>query len=550
MPLPLESARQEIHYLHLPKRGQHRIFTDKHGQRVVHYTFDRLQAGEWVDLGYVVGITLRNMRWNVSEQSPSQETPVLTPEQRKLYLKSETNYSMETDVIREAAGSLIQDASTDFEKLVRIHDFVTNSIRYVRDNRWDPAATVLTRGTGSCSEYNYVLSGLCRLAGLPTRCVGGTSSGFRDLPTTDAVFHRWTEVFLSDFGWFPADCSRDANPIRGKRSHFGRVYVDAMVWCRQAGGKDDTLGWDYRAKAHVKGDDPGVRENHRTRWFVFHPEEKVEAAYTWFLDGSEARPEPDLLECALLRWREAAMENRLRMIHALADSGRNACLRRAATLPEADGIRETCVRQVCPSPDLADTLLEKSRDLYGFRNWFKSNESSLVPAGEGRFKLTESPTKREIPITTASSSSKIWMDLVPEVVLRLGESLDVTKEKAVVIMPVKDQTQAGLGVLCSSILSALKQHVSQEKGVELIDEDRFDRGMQEQGPGSEEYWILANGDRGQMPHELVPDIILVPVCITGKAKESVLYHLELKALDLHSCKYTKAIARAYREVEK
>ena len=545
VPLPLESPRQEIHYLHLPKR-EHRVFTDKHGQRLVHYSFDRLEAGQWVDLGYVTGITLRNMRWNAPEQSPAEETPVLTSEQRRLYLKSETNYSMESDVMREAAASLVQDAATDFEKLVLIHDYVTSSIRYVRDSKWDPAATVLTRGTGSCSEYNYVLSGLCRLAGLPTRCVGGSSNGFRELPTTDAVFHRWTEVFLSGFGWFPADCSRDANPIRGKRSHFGRVYVDAMVWCRQAGGEEDTLGWDYRAKAHVQGDDPGIRENHRTRWFVFHPEEEVEAAYAWFLDGSEAGREPDLLECALLRWQQADVEDRLRMIQALADSGRNTCLRRAATLPEADQLRETCVRELCLSPDLADTLLEKSRDLYGFRNWFRSNESNLVPAGEGRFKLAKIATEQEEkPTTTVASSSKIWMDLVPEAVNRLGESLDVTK--AVAIMPVKDQTMAGLGGQCSSILSALKERISQEMGVKLVDEDRFDQCMRQQGPGSGEYWILANGGSDEMPPELVPDVILVPVCITSREEESVLHHLELKVLDLCSRKYTKAIARVHRQ---
>ena len=547
VPLPLESPRQKIHYLHLPQR-EHRLFTDKHGQKLAHYTIDRLEAGEFVDLGYVVGITLKNMRWNASGQSTSEETSVLTPEERELYLKSETNYSMETDLMRSAAASVVQDAATDFEKLARIHDHVTSSIRYVRDGRWDPAARVLARGTGSCSEYNYVLSGLCRLAGLPTRCVGGTISGYRDLPTTDTVFHRWTEVFLDGFGWFPADCSRDANPIRGKRSHFGRVYVDVMVWCQQAGGKEDTLGWDYRAKAHVKGDDPGIRENHRVRWFAFQPEEKVEAACTWFLDGGETRPEPDLLECALLRWEEATLENRLRIIDALAVSGRNACLRRAATLPETDQLRETRIRELCLAPDLADSLLEKSRDLYGLRNWFRSNESNLVPAGEGRFKLT-SATKKEIPTTTASSS-QIWLDLMPEVVDRLGESLDATKETSVVIMPVTDQTSAGLGGQCSSILSALKERVSQETGARLINEERFDICMEEQGPGSGEYWILAKGDAGDMPPEMVPNVILVPLCITSKAKDSVLYHLELKILDLGTCKYTKAIARARRQPEK
>jgi CubicO group peptidase (beta-lactamase class C family) len=548
VPLPLETPRQEIHYLHLPQNPPHQIITDRHGQRLVHYTFDRLAAGECVDLGYVVGITLRNMRWNVSATTSAEGDAILTPEARGLYLKSETNYSMDSDLMRNTAASLAEGGATDFEKLTRIHDHVTSAIRYVRDGDWDPAETVLARGTGSCSEYNYVLSGLCRLAGLPTRCVGGSTNGLRELPTTDTVYHRWTEVFLSGYGWFPVDCSRDANPIRGKRSHFGRVYVDAVVWCRQAGGEDDSLGWDYRAKAHVRGEDPGIREGHRTRWFVAYPEDEVEAAYRWFLDGAGERPKPDLLECAMLRWEQASDENRLRLVDALAEAGRKLCLPCAAMLPETDQMRETVVRRLCDSQDLADTLVEKSRDLYRFRNWFKSSESNLVSVGEGRFKLTQNDAKKENPFTTAPSS-QIWRDLVPEVANRLAESLELNKKKAVVVMPVVDQTLAGLGERHSSIHSEIKQRVSSELGAEVLDEDRFDRWMDEHGPGSGEYWILANDGSHQMPADLTPDFILVPVCITSRDGDSVLYHLELKTLALQNCKYTTTIAQIRHPAE-
>jgi len=551
VPLPLESPRQEIHYLHLSENGKQRLFTDVHGQKLAHYSFDRLEAGQCVDLGFVAGLTLRNMRWNATGQSIYGDAPVLTPEQRQRYLRSETNYSMETDLMRQAAADLTRGPASDFDELVRIHDYVIGKIRYVRDNQWDPAAVVLARGTGSCSEYNYVLSGLCRLAGLPTRCVGGTSSGFRALPTTDAVFHRWTEVFLSGYGWFPADCSRDANPIRGKRSHFGRVYVDAMVWCRQAGGEEDSLGWDYRAKVRVEGDDPGIRENHRTRWFAFYPEEQVEAAYAWFSGNAETPPEPDLLECALLHWEKASVDNRVKMIRALAASGRNACLRRAAGLPDAEELRETCVRELSDSPELANTILEKSRHLYSFRSWFRSNESNLVPTSEGRFKLIPRAEQEAVPFT-AASSSRIWPDLVAELVGRLAESLDIAKGKTVVVMPVEDQSLAGLGPKSASIHSALKDLISRKMQVTLIDEVNFDRLMEEQGPGSKEYWVLANGDGRAMPPEMVPEIILVPLCITErstKEKGAVLYHLEFKALELSSRKYTRVVARTYRRAD-
>jgi len=551
LPLPLESPRQEIHYLHLPESGKQRIFTDVHGQKLAHYSFDSLGPDEWKDLGYVVGITLRNMRWNATSQRAYSGTPVLTPEQRKRYLLSETNYSMESDLMRKTAADLTRDAATDFDKLVRLHDHIIEKIRYVRDDKWDPAEVVLVRGTGSCSEYNYVLSGLCRLAGLPTRCVGGTTNGFRALPTTDTVFHRWTEVFLSGYGWFPADCSRDANPIRGKRSHFGRVYVDAMVWCRQAGGEEDSLGWEYRAKARIKGDDPGIRENHRTRWFAIHPEEQVETAYAWFSGNADTVPEPNLLECALLHWDKATEENQLRMIGALAASGRNASLRRAASLPGADKLRETCLRKLCDSSELAETILEKSHHLYQFRSWFRSNESNLLPTSDGRFKLAARAKKKEVPFTT-DLSSKIWADLAKELVDQFAGSSNIARRKRVVVMPVEDQSLAGLGDKSVSIHSALKDLIFARMEAILIDEADFDRSMEEHGPGSKEYWALANGDSSDMPAAIVPDIILVPLCITeqsSKEKGTVLYHLEFKALELASRKYTRFVARKNRRTD-
>ncbi len=547
VPLPRKTPRQIIHYVELPQRPeQQRIFTDHHGQRLVHYRLDRLEPGVYVDLGYVVGVTLKNLRWNPAESTPRKNAPTLTAEERERYLQAETNYSMDSAMMRSVSASLVEGATSDYEKLVRIHDHVASSIRYVRDDAWDPAETVLTRGTGSCSEYNYVLSGLCRLAGLPTRCVGGSSNGHRELPTTDTVYHRWTEVFLDGFGWFPADCSRDGNPIRGKRSHFGRIYVDALVWCQQAGGEEDTLGWDYRAKAHIRGEKSRVRESHRTRWFDFQPEGKVEAARAWFLDGTGEQPDPDLLECALVHWHEAPPENQTKMLRALAVAGRNACLRRAGTLPQTDERRTRAVRDLCATSELAETILKESQNLAEFRDWFRDNESRLVPAGEGKFQRAAKGAKTKTG-TTTDSAAEIWASLVPDVASRFKASLGPEEKPAIVVMPITDQTLAGLGAESPSIHEALKTQIAKTLADKVVDEVQFDRWMKTDGPGSGEYWILANGEVGNVPAEVAADIVVVPVCITSRSKESVLYHLELKTLDLRHSKYTKAVARVYRK---
>lgn len=72
--------------------------------------------------------------------------------------------------------------------------------------------------------------------------------------------------------------------------------------------------------------------------------------------------------------------------------------------------------------------------------------------------------------------------------------------------------------------------------------------MREQGPGSGEYWILANGGV-EPPGELAPEVILVPVAVASNEKDSVLYQLALKALELDNCKYTSTVASVRRTSE-
>ncbi len=545
LPLPLASPRQEIRYLHLSRKGLERVFTDVHGQRLARYAFERLEANQWVEVGFVAGVTLRNLRWVSPGAHAAKGGSDLAAGVRKRYLRPLPNYSMRSPFMRKTAADLTRGAQSDFEKLLRIHDHIVEKIRYVRDSRWDPAAVVLARGTGSCSEYNYVLSGLCRLAGLPTRYVGGSTNGLRSLPTTDVVFHRWTEVYLTGLGWFSVDCSRDANPVRGKRSHFGRIYTDALVWCRQAGGGKDHLGWDYRAEYRIQGKNPGLRDNHRTRWFDFHPAKEVNAGYAWFLRDAPKTPPPDVLECALVRWHEAGLENRMKLIQALAAAGRNACLRRAATLPEK--FRTKWVRKLCASGTLADTILEKSRNLSRLRSWFRSRESRLKPTGKGRFTLARKPAGKREVATTKAPAAEIWANLSSRVVDRLLRSRTVPDKGTVAVMPLLDRTRGGLGELRTPVHAALKAWVGKTLQVRLVDEAHFNRDLEKNGPGRGEFWALALDERRGKGSW--PDCVLVPVCITetaGLTWSRTRFCLEVRGLVLETCRTFKVQARAIR----
>ncbi|MFP4363343.1 MAG: transglutaminase-like domain-containing protein, partial [Spirochaetia bacterium] len=77
---------------------------------------------------------------------------------------------------------------------------------------WARAPDVLSRGTGSCSEYSSVFSAIARSFGIPTRYAFGTLFSADDeeaMTYRDEHFHRWVEVYIPDIGWVPVDTNRE-----------------------------------------------------------------------------------------------------------------------------------------------------------------------------------------------------------------------------------------------------------------------------------------------------------------------------------------------------
>ena len=518
VPLPQECPRQEIHYLHLSVPGFVRVFTDEDGQRLAHYAIERIEPGAIFEVGFVAGVSLRNLRWLSPDASVGPGGPVLSDEERQRYLAPAAFYSMDSEFMRDTAQRLTAGAESEHEKLQRIHDHIVNSIRYVRDGRWDPAAVVLARGTGSCSEYNYVLSGLCRLAGLPTRYVGGSSSGFEALPATDTVYHRWTEVFLTGVGWFPVDCSRNANPLRGPRSHFGRVYTDMLVWCRQGGG-GEYLAWEYRGNTRVKGRDPGLRHDHRTRWHAYLPEDRVTAAYDWFMNGEGPVPDADALECAVLRWGETEAVRHPSMLNALAVAGRIESLRRAAQWPDAEELREAWVNKLCTDPRLAAQVIKLGNDLYELRDWFRGNEARLRRDGAGRFTLERAPASGRGSPFTDDPLATVWRAAAEDLLAAPGfDVLDRSPVKVAVMSAIMQGDPLACAASGALLRDALVRGIDGRAAAVAIDADAFGRWLAAHGPGEREHWLYAAGEPVPsgtgLPDALRPDVILVPVVVS------------------------------------
>jgi len=552
VPLPHQDARQELRYLHLSKAGFQEELVDVHGQRLARYAFDQIPAGGFAEAIFVAGATLRSLRWIDPGRPERPGGPPLSAAERARYLAPASNYSMGSPVLRETAGRLVEGARTEREKVERIHDFILAKVRYIRDGRWDPAEQVLRQGHGSCSEYNYLLSGLLRLAGLPTRYVGGSSRASGALPATDLVYHRWTEVFLEGVGWFPVDCSRDANPLRGKRSHFGRVHSDMLVWCRQAGGGEDLLGWEYRAQARSAEGGPRLRAEHRTRWFESVSAEDLAAARAWLAAGTGAAPGGDALECALLDWDGAAPASRRRLIEGLARAGRAECLRRAAGFVDERGAACDLYGALCAEPELAEILRDVSRDANRLRAWFRGAEDRLLPDGRGAFRLQPAPGRAQAA-PASGSCEPLWTEMVGDVLAALKIRLAECSPGPVVLLPVADLS-AGECVDLEKLGGRLESGLMAAGGRALIDREALARHMQTHGPGRGAFWTLAFPESGPpgggLPAGLRPALVIAPVAlvepIDGEPRERRLL-LELRLLDLPRGLSSKCVqARLHR----
>ncbi len=157
----------------------------------------------------------------------------------------------------------------------RLNELVRERVTYVRDGRWDPAPIVWRTGRGSCSEYHFLYATLCRMAGLPCRFVGATAWRGKDGEATyeDTVYHRWSEVYLAGYGWFPVDVSRndgeDGEPVNRA---FGRTSAALLILSRGEGGVSDAMGVQYVARSQTydaKGrpvDSDGLRSDRAIRW--------------------------------------------------------------------------------------------------------------------------------------------------------------------------------------------------------------------------------------------------------------------------------------------
>jgi transglutaminase-like putative cysteine protease len=247
--IPGSDERQEVESLRF-EPDPREITVDGWGQRTAHFQLAQLPAGGEAEVTVTAAVILHELEWRITDRDvgPRAEIPASVVRQ---YLRDGDNYRLDDGLMKAAAHNLgARDASL-IEEVRQIHDFVVDALEYDRDDRWDPADSVLRRGKGSCSEYCYLMIALCRLRGIPARYAGGSWLDERTGAEVDRVFHRWVEVYLPRVGWFPVDPTRDDEAAKDGKPYrfFGRLPWRYFVMSRGDGDRLEggRLGWEYRS---------------------------------------------------------------------------------------------------------------------------------------------------------------------------------------------------------------------------------------------------------------------------------------------------------------
>jgi transglutaminase-like putative cysteine protease len=141
----------------------------------------------------------------VKRDFPAEEAGI--PVEVKEYLKS-TRFLPTDGKVKEIASSITNDRQKISEKARAVYQWVVENT--VRDPDVIGCGTgevdkVLAKRGGKCADISSVFVSIARAAGVPAREVFGLRLGKKDNQDMTKGHHCWSEFYVPNYGWVPAD---------------------------------------------------------------------------------------------------------------------------------------------------------------------------------------------------------------------------------------------------------------------------------------------------------------------------------------------------------
>ncbi len=231
------------------------VIEDSWSQKIAHWHYRNLKAGSIVRPGWRLKAKIYAVEYFIYPDKVGTLDDI-PAEIREKYTKDGDKYRIHDPFIQTLAQQIAGQERNPYWIARRVVDFLGKHLSYNLKplGGWNPAPTVLKRGTGSCSEYSYSMIALCRALGVPIRYVGAVSRRGDDA-SVDSVFHRWTEVYLPPYGWIPFDANKADTDLPGhKVLGIGNVAARYIITTENGGGdKYLWFGYNYNYKWTSEG---------------------------------------------------------------------------------------------------------------------------------------------------------------------------------------------------------------------------------------------------------------------------------------------------------
>ncbi|MFQ6083354.1 MAG: transglutaminase domain-containing protein [Candidatus Aminicenantia bacterium] len=248
------------------------IITDQWGQKIAHFQYKNLKGPSIVKPGWRVKAKIYAVEYVIYPDRVGSLKDIPT-EIRKKYTRDGDKYRINDPFIKNLAKKIAGNEKNPYWIARRVYDYLGEHLSYNLKplGGWNPAPTVLKRGTASCSEYSYSMIALCRALGVPIRYVGAISRRGDDA-SYDDVFHRWTEVYLPPYGWIPFDANKGDTKLPGHKAlGIGNVSARYIITTENGGG-DQYLWFGYNYG--LKWTSQGKCRIHEESYGIWSPLEK------------------------------------------------------------------------------------------------------------------------------------------------------------------------------------------------------------------------------------------------------------------------------------
>jgi sugar lactone lactonase YvrE len=221
------------------------MLTDQWGQRFAHFEARDLKPGESLDVKMTVSATLFAVHTHIDPARVGDLRSIPKAVKDK-YLADGAKYDLAHPSIKKHLAAALQGERRPYWMVRKIAAYIGAHMEYEMTGGWNTAPTVIDLGTGSCSEYTFVLIAMCRAAGIPARYAGAIVVRGDDA-STDDVFHRWAEVYLPGYGWVPADEQAADKATPEERGAVLGNLDNRFVITTVGGGGSEYMEWDYNS---------------------------------------------------------------------------------------------------------------------------------------------------------------------------------------------------------------------------------------------------------------------------------------------------------------